>query len=106
MYLQKGNVKLSVVSKVGKEAVIAVLGPGDFFGEGCLAGQPVAWPRRGPSRQASCSSSEKKAMVRILHRQHALSDRFINTFRRLGFIEYDGRYLKIHNDLLSVVIHG
>ena len=41
MYIQKGGVKLSVLSKAGREAVVAMLGPGDFFGEGCLAGQPV-----------------------------------------------------------------
>jgi CRP-like cAMP-binding protein len=41
LYLQEGGVKLSVVSEVGKEAVVAILGPGDFFGEGCLAGQPI-----------------------------------------------------------------
>jgi CRP/FNR family transcriptional regulator, cyclic AMP receptor protein len=41
LYIQKGGVRLSVVNDVGKEAVVAVLGPGDFFGEGCLAGQPI-----------------------------------------------------------------
>ena len=41
LYIQKGGVKLSVLSKTGREAVVAMLGPGDFFGEGCLAGQPV-----------------------------------------------------------------
>ena len=50
MYIQTGGVKLSVLSKTGKEAVIAMLGPGDFFGEGCLAGQPMrmgsAWRSR------------------------------------------------------------
>jgi CRP/FNR family cyclic AMP-dependent transcriptional regulator len=76
-YVQKGGVKLSVLSKAGREAVVAVLSPGDFFGEGCLAGQPI----RIGSATAMMSSSilviEKKEMVKVLHRQHALSDRFI-----------------------------
>ena len=48
MYIQSGGVKLSVLSKTGREAVVAMLGPGDFFGEGCLAGQPSGWAAPRP----------------------------------------------------------
>src|SRR5580692_11749350 len=77
IYLQKGNVRLSVVSEGGKEAVVAILGPGDFFGEGCLAGQSV---RMGIARAILPSTVliiDKNEMFRVLHEQHALSDRFI-----------------------------
>ena len=77
MYIQKGGVKLSVLSASGREAVVAMLSTGDFFGEGCLAGQPI----RIGSAQAVATSSilviEKQQMIKVLHRQHALSDRFI-----------------------------
>jgi CRP/FNR family transcriptional regulator, cyclic AMP receptor protein len=77
MYIQRGGVKLSVLSKAGREAVVAMLGPGDFFGEGCLAGQPV---RIGSATAISATSVlvvAKKQMVNVLHREHALADRFI-----------------------------
>jgi len=76
-YIQKGGVKLSVLSTTGREAVVGLLGPGDFFGEGCLAGQTV---RMGSATAISASSIllvDKAQMVRLLHKQHALSDRFI-----------------------------
>jgi len=78
MYLQRGGVKLSVLSKPGKEAVVAMLGPGDFFGEGCLAGQPVRIATATAITPSAVLVVEKDAMVRVLHRQHALSDRFIS----------------------------
>jgi CRP/FNR family cyclic AMP-dependent transcriptional regulator len=173
MYIQKGGVKLSVVSRVGKEAVVAMLGPGDFFGEGCLAGQSV---RIGTARTMVPSTVlriDKEQMQRVLHEQHEFSDLFIsyvlarnirveedlvdqlfnssekrlartllllarygkedephrvlprisqellaemvgttrsrvnvfmNKFRKLGFIEYNGD-LKVNQSLLSVVLH-
>jgi len=175
MYIQSGGVKLSVLSKAGREAVVAMLGPGDFFGEGCLAGQP----RRIGSATAITPSTilvvDKEKMLGLLHEQHAMSDRFIslmlewnirheedlndqmfnssekrlartllllarygkrdkparavpkisqetlaemigttrsrvnfflNKFKKLGFIEYDGELpLKINSSLLSVVLH-
>jgi CRP-like cAMP-binding protein len=176
LYVQAGGVKLSVLSKSGREAIVAMLGPRDFFGEGCLAGQPVRL------RNATATTTtttilhvDKHAMVQLLHRDHDMSDRFIshmlarnikaeedlvdqllnssekrlartllvladfrrpgdpgrvlpklshealaamigttrsrvnafmNKFKRLGFIEYDGDLrLKINNSLLSVVLH-
>jgi CRP/FNR family transcriptional regulator, cyclic AMP receptor protein len=77
LYIQKGNVKLSVISKSGQEAVVALLGAGEFFGEGCLAGQPV---RMGSATAATPSTIllvDKDRMVRLLHKQHTMSDRFI-----------------------------
>ena len=77
-YIQKGGIKLSVLSRVGKEAVVAMLAPGDFFGEGALAGQPV---RIGTATAIVASSVliiEKSAMIKLLHDEPAFSDRFIS----------------------------
>jgi len=77
LYVQSGGVKLSVLSKTGKEAVVAMLGPGDFFGEGCLAGQPVRMGSATAMTPSAILRVEKAQMVRLLHRQHEMSDRFI-----------------------------
>ena len=77
-YIQKGAVKLSVLSRIGKEAVVAILVAGDFFGEGTLAGQPV---RIGTATAVATSSVlviERDSMVRLLHEEPAFSDRFIS----------------------------
>jgi CRP/FNR family cyclic AMP-dependent transcriptional regulator len=77
MYIQSGGVKLSVVSRTGKEAVVAVLGPGDFVGEGGLAGQPLRMATATAMTPATLLDIDKKEMFRVLHAEHALSDRFI-----------------------------
>ena len=77
MFIQKGNVKLSVLSKSGREAVVAMLGSGEFFGEGCLAGQPVRMGSATATAPSTILLIDKDRMVRLLHKQHALSDRFI-----------------------------
>jgi len=77
MYIQKGAIKLSVLSKAGREAVVAMLGPGEFFGEGCLAGQPVRMGTATATTDSTILLIDKNQMVRLLHKQHALSDRFI-----------------------------
>ena len=77
LYIQAGNVKLSVLSKTGREAVVALLGPGEFFGEGCLAGQPVRMGSATALSRTTILFVDKEAMVSLLHKQHALSDRFI-----------------------------
>jgi CRP/FNR family transcriptional regulator, cyclic AMP receptor protein len=77
MYIQTGGVKLSVLSKAGREAVVAMLGPGDFFGEGCLAGQPVRMGSAAAMTPSTILLVGKKKMVGLLHQQHAMSDRFI-----------------------------
>jgi len=172
-YIQEGSVKLAVTSAAGKEAVVAILGPGDFLGEGCLAGQPLWIATAKAMTAGSALVVEKAEMLRLLHAEHEFSDRFIfymvtrnlrteadlidqlfntsekrlarnllllarygkpnqpltlprisqamlaemvgttrtrvnyfmNKFRRLGFIEYNGGGLKINNSLLSVVLH-
>jgi CRP-like cAMP-binding protein len=76
-YLQKGAVKLSVLSHTGKEAVVAMLAPGDFFGEGALTGQTLRIGTAAAVLPSSVLSIEKDAMVRLLHEQPAFSDRFI-----------------------------
>jgi len=173
-YLQAGRVRLSVVSKQGKEATIALLGPGDFLGEGCLASdQPIRLATATAIADCSILKIEKKRMLRTLHEEHELSDLFVayvverhnrtqadlvdqlfnssekrlarallilsrfgketvpetvhpdvsqetlaemvgttrsrvnffmNKFRKLGFIDYNGG-LQVHSSLLSVVLH-
>src|SRR6185295_16983960 len=171
-YVQKGAVKLSVLSHLGKEAVVAMLAPGDFFGEGALAGQSVRIETATAVAASRVLIIEKDAMVKLLHTESAFSDRFIahmltrnmrieadlvdqlfnssekrlartllllarygqanptrtvpkisqetlaemigatrsrvnffmNKFRKLGLIEYNGG-LKINTSLLSVVLH-
>ena len=77
LYIQSGGVKLSVVSKAGREAIVAMLVPGEFFGEGCLAGQPVRMGSATATADSTILLVDKNQMVRLLHKQHALSDRFI-----------------------------
>ena len=77
MYLQEGAVKLSVVNGAGKEAVVAILGPGDFFGEGCLAGQTVRMGTATAIAPSTLHVIEKREMLKVLHEQHDLSDQFI-----------------------------
>ena len=173
MYIQEGGVKLTVVSETGKEAVVAILGPGDFFGEGCLAGQSRCIATATAIAPTTVLVIEKNEMIRVLHGEHGFSDRFIayilarnlrveedlidqlfnssekrlartllllarygtpgqpqkvlakvsqemlaemigstrprvnffmNKFRKLGFIEYNGE-IRVNNSLLSVVLH-
>jgi len=176
-YIQKGGVKLSVVSKTGKEAVVAMLGPTDFFGEGCLADQPIRIGSASAITPSTVLVIGRKQMAKVLHEQNKLADRFIahmvtrnvrieqdlidqlfnssekrlarallllarygkqakprqvvatisqetlsemigttrsrvnffmNKFKKLGFIEYDGnldRGIQINSSLLSVVLH-
>jgi CRP/FNR family transcriptional regulator, cyclic AMP receptor protein len=77
LYIQHGRVKLSVLSETGKEAVVGVLGRGDFFGEGALAGQPVRLATATAMIASRILVVPKRQMIRLLHSQHALSDRFI-----------------------------
>ena len=172
-YIQEGGVRISVTSASGKEAVVALLAPGDFFGEGCLATQPVRMATATAVVATAILFIEKKEMMRVLREEHTLSDRFIahvlsrnirieedlvdqlfnssekrlarallllarygkddqphavlntvsqemlaemigttrsrvnffmNKFRKLGFIKYNGG-LQINTSLLSVVLH-
>lgn len=77
LYIQKGGVKLSVVSKMGREAIVAMLGPGDFCGEGGLAGQSVRMATATALSPTTALVIDNGEMIRVLHAEHALSDRFI-----------------------------
>jgi CRP/FNR family cyclic AMP-dependent transcriptional regulator len=173
-YIQKGKVKLTVVSKIGKEATIGILNEGDFFGEGCLAGQPLRLGSATAMTDCSVMKIEKESMIEVLHRERAFSDMFVaylltrniryeedlvdqlfnssekrlartllllaqfgkdgkpenlipkmsqetlaemvgttrsrvsffmNRFREMGFVDYDGSGLQVHSSLLGVVLH-
>ena len=93
MYIRKGGVKLSVRSKTGREAVVAMLGPGEFFGEGWLAGQPI---RMGEATAITVSTIlvlKKERMLRLLHKKRELADRFIAHML--------GTNIRIEEDLLG-----
>ena len=77
MYIQAGSVTLSVRSKAGREAVVGTLGAGDFFGEGCLAGQPLRTRSATAAAPSAILVVEKQQMARLLHREHTIADRFI-----------------------------
>jgi CRP/FNR family cyclic AMP-dependent transcriptional regulator len=77
MYIQKGHVKLSVVSQTGKEAVVAILKPGDFVGEGALAGQHTRISTATAATPATLLVINLKEMIRVLHAEHEFSDCFI-----------------------------
>ena len=76
-YIQKGKVRLTVVSESGKEATIGILNEGDFFGEGCLTGQPVRMCSATAMTDCSVMRIDKTYMMEVLHREHALSDMFV-----------------------------
>jgi CRP/FNR family cyclic AMP-dependent transcriptional regulator len=73
-YIQKGKIKLTVVSHNGKEAVVAILGAGDFFGEGCLAGQSLRMATATTMFECSIMRMEKTSVIRLLHDQPAFSE--------------------------------
>ena len=98
LYIQSGGVKLSVLSKTGREAVVAMLGPGDFFGEGCLAGQPIRMGSATAITPSVIRVVAKAKMVRLLHRQHAMSDRFISHML--------SRNIRIEEDLIDQLFNS
>ena len=98
LYIQSGGVKLSVLSKTGKEAVVAMLGPGDFFGEGCLAGQPVRMGSATAITPSVILLIGKEKMISLLHKQHAMSDRFISHMLM--------RNIRIEEDLIDQLFNS
>ena len=92
-YIQHGGVKLSVLSRRGREAIVAMLAPGDFFGEGCLAGQPLRIGTATALVPTTVLRIQKRAMMRTLHQQSALSDRFIAHML--------ARHVRIEEDLVD-----
>ena len=77
MYLQQGGVKLSVRSRAGRDAIVAMIGPGEFFGEECLAGQALRTGSATATAQSAVLLVDKQKMASLLRRHHAMSDRFI-----------------------------
>jgi CRP/FNR family cyclic AMP-dependent transcriptional regulator len=98
LYIQKGGVRLSIVNEAGKEAVVAVLGPGDFFGEGCLAAQPIRIGTATAVTPTTALVIEKREMIRVLHSEHAFSDRFINHML--------SRNIRIEEDLVDQLFNS
>jgi CRP/FNR family cyclic AMP-dependent transcriptional regulator len=98
LYLQSGGVKLAVVNEVGKEAVVAILGPGDFFGEGCLAGQSIRMGTATAILASTVLVIEKNEMFKVLHEEHALSDRFIRFML--------ARNIRIEEDLVDQLFNS
>src|SRR5687768_16330165 len=89
-YIQKGGVKLSVVSEAGQEAVVAMIAPGDFFGEGCLAGLTVRMGTATAITASTIMAVKKESMARVLHEEHTFSERFIKHMLARNFrIEED-----------------
>jgi CRP/FNR family transcriptional regulator, cyclic AMP receptor protein len=97
-YIQSGGIKLSVLSKTGKEAVVAMLGPGDFFGEGCLAGQEVRMGSATAVTPSAILRIDKGHMAQLLHKQHAMSDRFISHILT--------RNIRIEEDLIDQLFNS
>ena len=97
-YIQTGGVKLSVVSETGQEAVVAMLTPGDFFGEGCLAGQTVRMGTATATTNSTIMAVTKKSMMRVLHDEHAFSDRFIKHML--------ARNIRIEEDLIDQLFNS
>ena len=98
LYIQKGSVKLSVVSKTGKEAVVAMLKPGNFIGEGVLAGQPMRIATATAITPVTVLVIGLKEMIRVLHAEHAFSDHFISYMV--------GRNIRIEEDLIDQLFNS
>ena len=97
-YVQLGTVKLSVLSRTGKEAVVAILGPGDFFGEGCLAGQPRRMATASVLSACTVLVIEKPQMLEMLHKEPALADRFLTHML--------ARNIRIEEDLIDQLFNS
>jgi CRP/FNR family transcriptional regulator, cyclic AMP receptor protein len=98
MYIQKGGIKLSVISEAGKEAVVGLLGTGDFFGEGCLAGQRTRIGTATAITLTAILVIEKNEMMRVLHTEQALNDRFMSYVL--------SRNIRIEEDLIDQLFNS
>jgi len=98
LYIQEGGVKLTVVNEAGKEAVVAILGPSDFFGEGCLAGQPVCMATATAIAPTAVLVIKKSEMLRLLHGESEFSDRFIAHML--------SRNLRVEEDLIDQLFNS
>jgi CRP/FNR family transcriptional regulator, cyclic AMP receptor protein len=98
MYVQKGGVRLSVVNGAGKEAVVAILAPGDFFGEGCLAGQNLRRGRAVTTGATTLLVIGKQEMIRLLHAKHDFLDHFVSYMLK--------RNIRIEEDLIDQLFNS
>ena len=98
MYIERGSVRLSVVSPAGKEAVVAVLGPRTFFGEGCLAGQSARMATATAMTACTTLVVDKHEMVRQLHERPAFSDRFL--------VHMLARNIRVEEDLVDQLFNS
>jgi len=98
LYIQEGGVKLTVVNEAGKEAVVSILGPGDFLGEGCLAGQTICIATATAVNATTALVIEKREMIRALHEEHEFSDRFITYML--------GRNIRVEEDLIDQLFNS
>ncbi len=98
LYVQEGGVKLSVLSKTGREAVVAMLGSGEFFGEGGLAGQAFRMGSASATTPSTIMLIDKDKMVKLLHKQHDMSDRFISHML--------SRNIRIEEDLIDQLFNS
>jgi len=98
LYVNSGAVKLSVISKEGRQAVVAMLGPGDFFGEGALAGQPLRMGSATALMPTEILQIDLETMVTLLHQEHAMSDRFL--------VHMLARNIRIEQDLIDQLFNS
>ena len=98
MYIEQGGVKLSVLSATGKEAIVGMLGPGDFFGEGCLAGQTLRMASATALTATTVLVVGKQMMIQMLRKQSALADRFITHVL--------GRNIRIEEELIDQLFNS
>jgi CRP/FNR family cyclic AMP-dependent transcriptional regulator len=98
MYIQSGNAKLTIVNPQGKEAVLAILGPGDFVGEGCIIGNPVRMATATAIAPLNVTIIDKKEIMRVLHEQGEFAERFINYMLE--------RNIKIEADLVDQLFNS
>lgn len=98
LYIRSGNAKLTIVNPQGKEAVLALLGPGDFLGEGCIIGNPVRMATATAMASIEATLIEKNEMVRVLHDQQQFADKFIHYMLE--------RNLKIEADLVDQLFNS
>jgi CRP-like cAMP-binding protein len=98
MYIQKGGVKLSVVNGSGKEAVVAMFGPTDFFGEGCMAGQTIRMGTTTAITPTTLLVIQKEELLRVLHSEHDFSDRFITYML--------GHNIRVEEDLIDQLFNS
>jgi CRP/FNR family cyclic AMP-dependent transcriptional regulator len=97
-YIQRGKVKITVISEQGKEAVIAILGPRDFCGEGCLAGQPLRMATAATMTDCEILRLEKTTIIRVLHDEPAFSERFVSHLL--------ARAIRVEGDLIDQLFNS